>query len=67
MFVVPIVIGKICISTYHQLLQHWGSAAVHNYAHGHYTIGKEIIDFVLNQIHKLVDQWTNLPGFFLQL
>lgn len=46
---------------------HWGSAAVHNYAHGHYTIAKEIIDLVLNKIHKLVDQWTNLPGSFLQL
>lgn len=28
--------------------------AANNYARGHYTIGKEIIDFVLERIRKLV-------------
>ncbi|KAB1257044.1 Tubulin alpha-4 chain [Camelus dromedarius] len=30
--------------------------AANIYAHGHYTIGKEIIDLVLDQIQKLADQ-----------
>lgn len=29
--------------------------AANNYARGHYTIGKEIIDLVLDRIRKLVD------------
>ncbi|KAK7821682.1 hypothetical protein U0070_003723, partial [Myodes glareolus] len=49
-YVEPIVIDKICT----------GSAAVHNYAHGHYTIAKEIVDLVLNKIHKLVDHGSDL-------
>jgi len=28
--------------------------AANNYARGHYTIGKEIVDLVLDRIHKLV-------------
>ncbi|KAB1262360.1 Tubulin alpha-1C chain [Camelus dromedarius] len=34
--------------------------AANNYAHGHYTIGKEIIDLVLDQIRELADQCTGL-------
>ncbi|KYO39353.1 hypothetical protein Y1Q_0020177 [Alligator mississippiensis] len=30
--------------------------AANNYARGHYTIGKEIIDLVLDRIRKLADQ-----------
>merc|ERR1719410_3069004 len=34
-----------------------------NYARGHYTIGKEIVDLVLDRIRKLADQCTGLQGF----
>lgn len=33
--------------------------AANNYARGHYTIGKEIIDLVLDRIRKLVGFWTS--------
>ncbi|ENN79706.1 hypothetical protein YQE_03853, partial [Dendroctonus ponderosae] len=36
-----------------------------NYARGHYTIGKEIIDLVLNRIRKLADQCTGLQHFLI--
>ncbi|KAF1376096.1 hypothetical protein PFLUV_G00227070 [Perca fluviatilis] len=39
--------------------------AANNYARGHYTIGKEIIDLVLNRIRKLADQCTGLQGFLV--
>ena len=32
--------------------------AANNYARGHYTIGKEIVDIVLERIRKLADQCT---------
>ena len=34
--------------------------AANNYARGHYTIGKEIIDLTLDQVRKLTDQCTGL-------
>jgi len=34
--------------------------AANNYARGHYTIGKEIIDLVLDRIRKLVRPITKL-------
>ena len=34
--------------------------AANNYARGHYTIGKEIVDLVLDRIRKLADQCTGL-------
>lgn len=39
--------------------------AANNYARGHYTIGKEIIDIVLDRIRKLSDQCTGLQGFLI--
>ncbi|NXI05202.1 TBA5 protein, partial [Pachycephala philippinensis] len=39
--------------------------AANNYARGHYTIGKEIIDQVLDRIRKLADQCTGLQGFLV--
>lgn len=32
--------------------------AANNYARGHYTVGKEIIDLVLERIRKLVRHFT---------
>uniref|UniRef100_A0A8C0TTE9 Tubulin alpha chain n=2 Tax=Canis lupus familiaris TaxID=9615 RepID=A0A8C0TTE9_CANLF len=39
--------------------------AANNYARGHYTIGKELIDLVLDRIRKLADQCTGLQGFLI--
>ncbi|KAJ8399500.1 hypothetical protein AAFF_G00412120 [Aldrovandia affinis] len=39
--------------------------AANNYAREHYTIGKEIIDLVLDRIRKLADQCTGLQGFLV--
>ncbi|KOB78457.1 Alpha-tubulin, partial [Operophtera brumata] len=39
--------------------------AANNYARGHYTIGKEIVDVVLDRIRKLADQCTGLQGFLV--
>ncbi|KAH0519104.1 Tubulin alpha-1C chain [Microtus ochrogaster] len=39
--------------------------AANNYARGHYTIGKEIIDLVLDRIRKLAYQCTGLQGFLV--
>jgi tubulin alpha len=39
--------------------------AANNYARGHYTIGKEIVDSVLDRIRKLADNCTGLQGFLV--
>ncbi|KAJ8776353.1 hypothetical protein J1605_015651 [Eschrichtius robustus] len=36
-----------------------------NSARGHYTVGKEILDLVLEWIQKLTDQYTGLQGFLI--
>ena len=39
--------------------------AANNYARGHYTIGKEVIDQVLDRIRKLSDNCSGLQGFMI--
>jgi len=39
--------------------------AANNYARGHYTIGKEIVDSVLDRVRKLADACTGLQGFLV--
>ena len=39
--------------------------AANNYARGHYTIGKEMVDLVLDRIRKLADNCTGLQGFLI--
>lgn len=39
--------------------------AANNYARGHYTIGKELVDVVLDRVRKLADQCTGLQGFLI--
>ena len=39
--------------------------AANNFARGHYTIGKEIVDLVLDRIRKLADNCTGLQGFMV--
>ncbi|XP_032205170.1 tubulin alpha-8 chain isoform X1 [Mustela erminea] len=39
--------------------------AANNYARGHYTVGKESIDLVLDRIRKLTDACSGLQGFLI--
>merc|ERR1712159_157800 len=64
----PTVADEIRTGTYRQLyhpeqLISGKEDAANNYARGHYTIGKEIVDLVLDRIRKLADQCTGLQGF----
>ncbi|KAF1389999.1 hypothetical protein PFLUV_G00053510 [Perca fluviatilis] len=66
----PTVIDEVRTGTYRQLfhpeqLITGKEDAANNYARGHYTIGKEIIDLVLDRIRKLSDQCTGLQGFLV--
>ena len=56
----PTVIDEVRTGTYRQLfhpeqLISGKEDAANNYARGHYTIGKEIIDLVLDRVRKLVN------------
>lgn len=64
----PSVIDEIRTGHYRQLfhpeqLISGKEDAANNYARGHYTIGKEIVDHVLDRIRKLADNCTSLQGF----
>merc|ERR1711898_43477 len=66
----PTVIDEVRTGTYRQLyhpeqLISGKEDAANNYARGHYTIGKEIVDLVLDRIRKLADNCTGLQGFLL--
>ncbi|CDQ56615.1 unnamed protein product [Oncorhynchus mykiss] len=75
----PTVIDEVRSGTYRQLfhpeqLITGKEDAANNYARGHYTIGKEIIDLVLDRIRKLVRISNNLfsglivhPAYLLNL
>ena len=39
--------------------------AANNFARGHYTIGKEIVDLCLDRIRQLADNCTGLQGFMI--
>jgi tubulin alpha len=39
--------------------------AANNYARGHYTVGKDLVDQTLDRIRKLADQCTGLQGFLI--
>ena len=62
----PTVVDEVRTGTYRQLfhpeqLISGKEDAANNFARGHYTIGKEIVDLVLDRIRKLAD---NCTGFF---
>jgi tubulin alpha len=66
----PSVIDEVRTGTYRQLfhpeqLISGKEDAANNYARGHYTIGKEIVDLVLDRIRKLSDNCTGLQGFLV--
>src|SRR4051812_48345600 len=66
----PTVVDEVRTGTYRQLfhpeqLITGKEDAANNYARGHYTIGKEIVDLVLDRVRKLADQCTGLQGFLI--
>ena len=66
----PTVIDEVRTGTYRQLfhpeqLISGKEDAANNFARGHYTIGKEIVDLCLDRIRKLADNCTGVctcPG-----
>ncbi|KAG7317241.1 hypothetical protein KOW79_019539 [Hemibagrus wyckioides] len=66
----PTVVDEIRNGHYRQLyhpeqLISGKEDAANNYARGHYTIGKEIVDSVLDRMRKMADQCTGLQGFLI--
>ena len=66
----PTVVDEVRTGTYRTLfhpeqLITGKEDAANNYARGHYTIGKEIVDLVLDRIRKLSDQCSGLQGFLI--
>ena len=64
------MIDEVRTGTYRQLfhpeqLISGKEDAANNFARGHYTIGKEIVDLALDRIRKLADQCTGLQGFMV--
>jgi len=66
----PSVIDEVKNGTYRKLfnsdqLLSGKEDAANNYARGHYTVGKEMIDSTLERIRKLADNCTGLQGFLI--
>merc|ERR1711924_401150 len=66
----PTVVDEVRTGTYRQLfhpeqLISGKEDAANNFARGHYTIGKEIVDLVLDRLRKLADNCTGLQGFMV--
>ncbi|XP_039249454.1 tubulin alpha-1 chain-like [Styela clava] len=66
----PTVIDEVRTGKYRQLfhpeqLITGKEDAANNYARGHYTVGKEFIDQVIDRIRKLTEQCTGLQGFLV--
>ncbi|CAI5508699.1 unnamed protein product [Closterium sp. Naga37s-1] len=66
----PTVIDEVRTGAYRQLfhpeqLISGKEDAANNFARGHYTIGKEIVDLCLDRIRKLADNCTGLQGFLV--
>ncbi|RAW40002.1 Tubulin alpha-1 chain [Phytophthora cactorum] len=66
----PTVCDEIRTGTYRQLYHpeqiiSGKEDAANNYARGHYTIGKEYVDAVLDRVRKLADACTGLQGFMV--
>uniref|UniRef100_A0A0K0FV57 Tubulin alpha chain n=1 Tax=Strongyloides venezuelensis TaxID=75913 RepID=A0A0K0FV57_STRVS len=66
----PTVVDEIRTGTYRQLFHPdqmitGKEDAANNYARGHYTIGKEIIDLSIDRIRRVADNCTGLQGFLV--
>ncbi|CDY35861.1 BnaC09g37930D [Brassica napus] len=68
----PTVIDEVRTGTYRQLfhpeqLISGKEDAANNFARGHYTVGKEIVDLCLDRVRKLADNCTGLQGDHCEL
>jgi len=66
----PSVVDEVRTGTYRSLfhpeqLITGKEDAANNYARGHYTVGKEMVDLALDRIRKLADNCTGLQGFLV--
>uniref|UniRef100_A0AC34FHM7 Tubulin alpha chain n=1 Tax=Panagrolaimus sp. ES5 TaxID=591445 RepID=A0AC34FHM7_9BILA len=66
----PTVVDEVRTGTYKSLfhpeqLITGKEDAANNYARGHYTIGKEIIDVCMDRIRRLVENCAGLQGFLI--
>jgi len=66
----PSVVDEVRTGAYRQLwhpeqLITGKEDAANNYARGHYTIGKELVDVTLDRIRKLSENCTGLQGFIV--
>lgn len=66
----PTVIDEVRTGSYKQLfhpeqLISGKEDAANNYARGHYTVGKELIEPVLDRVRKLADNCSGLQGFLM--
>ncbi|KAF5290218.1 hypothetical protein FQA39_LY14772 [Lamprigera yunnana] len=66
----PTVLDEVRTGTYRHLfhpdqLINGKEDAANNYARGHYTVGREIVEIVLDKLRKLSDQCTGLQGFIV--
>ncbi|KXN71604.1 alpha-tubulin, partial [Conidiobolus coronatus NRRL 28638] len=66
----PSVVDEVRTGTYGKLfhpdtLISGKEDAANNYARGHYTVGKEMIDDVVDRIHKQAENCSGLQGFLV--
>eukprot|EP00573_Skeletonema_grethae_P003193 CAMPEP_0201687444 /NCGR_PEP_ID=MMETSP0578-20130828/1508_1 /ASSEMBLY_ACC=CAM_ASM_000663 /TAXON_ID=267565 /ORGANISM="Skeletonema grethea, Strain CCMP 1804" /LENGTH=197 /DNA_ID=CAMNT_0048171603 /DNA_START=94 /DNA_END=684 /DNA_ORIENTATION=+ len=66
----PTVCDEVRSGTYKQLyhpdqIMSGKEDAANNYARGHYTVGKELIDSAVDKIRKMADNCTGLQGFLV--
>merc|ERR1712226_242017 len=66
----PTVVDEVRTGTYRQLFHPeqiitGKEDAANNYARGHYTVGKELIDQIMDRIRRLADGCTGLQGFLV--
>ena len=66
----PTVVDEVRTGTYRSLyhpqqLITGKEDAANNYARGHYTIGRDLVDVTLDRIRKLADQCSGLQGFLI--
>jgi len=66
----PSVIDEVRTGTYRKLfhpeqLISGKEDAANNYARGHYTVGKDIVDLCLDRIRRLADMCSGLQGFLV--
>jgi len=57
--------GKMAAMFHPEFLLSGKEDAANNFARGHYTVGKEIIDKVNDRLRKLVDNCDNVQGFIM--